>query len=149
MTPVDQEFVHLPEQGQYGDCMRACVASLLDLPITDVPHFAQIDAEGNGDFWLMVAEFCRKHGYAFVTMAGRFVWSEDPIYHIIAGPSPRGHGVHHAVVGRNGQVFFDPHPSRAGLAGDPRDWKFDLLVRMSKAANDHIAAAQGTGGQHG
>jgi hypothetical protein len=129
MTPQDQEFIHAPERGQHGDCMRACVAALLDLPIAAVPHFAQLDAEGKGNFWLMVTEFCRNNGYAFVTMQGRFVWAEDAIYHIISGPSPRAAGVYHAVVGMNGQVHFDPHPSRAGLIGDPSEWKFDFLVK--------------------
>jgi hypothetical protein len=134
MTPVDQEFIHKPEEGQHGDCMRACIASVLDLPIAKVPNFAQLDADGEGNYWIMLAEFCRGHGYSFVTMQGRFVWSEDAIYHVISGPSPRIKGGHHAVVGRNGQVFFDPHPSRAGLAGDPDDWKFDLLVCASSGA---------------
>lgn len=132
MTPVTQEFVHKPEEGQHGDCMRACLASLLDLPISDVPHFAQIDADGQGYFWFGVTEFCRKQGYSFVTVKGSFVWAEDAIFHVIAGPSPRMAGVHHAVIGRNGQVFFDPHPSRAGLAGDPSEWTFDFLVRISE-----------------
>jgi hypothetical protein len=129
MTPTDQEFMHLPEQGQQGDCMRACLASVLDLPIAEVPHFAQLDAEGNGNFWLMVAEFCRARGYAFVMMRGRIVWAEDAIHHIISGPSPRDPAGHHAVVGRNGQILHDPHPSRAGLAGDPAEWDLYLLVR--------------------
>jgi hypothetical protein len=128
VTPVDQEFLHQPEQGQHGDCMRACLASLLDLPLQSVPHFAQLAADGQGDFWTMVAEFCRSHGFSFVTMAGSFVWAEDEIYHIIGGPSPRGNG-HHAVVGRNGNIHFDPHPSRAGLAGTAAEWKLDFLVR--------------------
>lgn len=129
MKPVDQQFVHDPANGQHGDCMRACIASLLELPIADVPHFAQLDADGKGDFWFAVTAFCRSHGFAFVTVRGQFVWAEDAIYHIIAGPSPRGNGTHHAVVGLNGRIHFDPHPSRAGLAGDPADWTFDFLVR--------------------
>lgn len=132
MMPVDQEFVHDPTNNQHGDCMRACIASLLDLPREAVPNFAQLDADGEGNFWLLLAEFCRQHGYSFVTIQGRFVWAEDVIYHVISGPSPRIKGGHHAVVGRNGQVFFDPHPSRAGLAGDPSEWKFDLLVKMAR-----------------
>ena len=146
MTPVDQEFVHQPEQGRHGDCMRACIASLLDLPRDAVPNFAQMDADGEGNFWLLLADFCRQHGYSFVTMQGRFVWADDAIYHVISGPSPPINGGHHAVVGRNGQVFFDPHPSRAGLSGDPSEWKFDLLVRMSEVANENRAAAEQKGG---
>lgn len=78
---------------------------------------------------MLVTEFCRKNGYVFVIMQCRFVWAEDAVYHIISGPSPRGNGVYHAVIGLNGQVHFDPHPSRAGLAGDPSEWTFDLLVK--------------------
>jgi len=122
--------------------MRACIASLLDLPRERVPNFAQLDADGEGNFWLMLAEFCRQHGYSFVTMQGRFVWADDEIYHVISGPSPRIKGGHHAVVGRNGKVFFDPHPSRAGLAGDFSEWKFDLLVRMAEPTNGNRVAAQ-------
>lgn len=50
-------------------------------------------------------------------------------YHIIGGPSPRGGGILHAVVGLNGEVAFDPHPSKAGLAGDPSKWTYDYLVK--------------------
>lgn len=132
MTPVDQEFLHKPEEGQHGDCMRACLASVLDLPIIAVPNFAQLDAEGAGNFWIMLADFCRAQGHAFVLMEGKFVWSHDALFHVISGPSPRIKGGHHAVVGQNGQVFFDPHPSRAGLAGDPSEWQFGLLVRISE-----------------
>ena len=46
MKPVDQEFVHRPDIGQHGDCQRAVIASLLELPITEVPHFLQ-DAQGD------------------------------------------------------------------------------------------------------
>ena len=89
MTPADQEFTHDPANGQHGDCMRACIASLLDLPIAAVPHFAQLAAEGKGEFWPDVTEFCRQYGYSFVILRGEYVWSEDPVFHIIAGASPR------------------------------------------------------------
>lgn len=130
MTPLDQQFLHQPDDGQQGDCMRAVLGSLLDIPIVDVPHFAQLDADGAGNFWIMVAEFCRSHGYAFAMFkGGRFSWSEDAVYHGIGGVSPRDPNGHHAVVGRNGQVFHDPHPTRDGLAGDPADWYFYFLTR--------------------
>jgi hypothetical protein len=47
VKPQDQEFIYVPGV-QYGDCMRACVASLLDLPIAEVPHFLR-DADGEPD----------------------------------------------------------------------------------------------------
>lgn len=135
MKPVDQEFVHKPEIGQHGDCQRAVLASLFDLPISEVPHFAQLDAEGKGNFWLMVGDFCHERGYVFATLpAASMKWASGCVYHGISGPSPRGNGTYHVVVGCNGKIVHDPHPSRAGLAGDPADWSFDFLVRLSGEA---------------
>lgn len=134
VTPVDQEFVHKPEIGQHGDCQRAVLASLLDLPISEVPHFAQDQADGKSEFWPAVSDFCRGKGFVFAMFHGEFHWSEDAVYHGISGPSPRGNGVYHTVVGCNGKIFHDPHPSRAGLDGDPSEWKFDFLIRLGKEA---------------
>lgn len=111
--------------------MRAVIASLLDLPLDQVPHFAKIHAEGGENFWVQVADFCASHGYAFVSTRGtRFFWSDEAIYHGISGPSPRGSGeLRHSVVGNFGYLAHDPHPSRAGLAGGPSDWEYFFLVK--------------------
>lgn len=39
MTPVVCRIKHDPDAGTYGDCVRACVATLLDLDAEAVPHF--------------------------------------------------------------------------------------------------------------
>lgn len=137
MTPVDQEFTHAPEVGQYGDCQRAVIASLLDLPRSEVPHFLQDAAGEAGAYWEGIQAFCRKHGYAYLTVPARsgsaFYGDDGDVFHEISGPSPRGNGVFHAVVGCNGAVVFDPHPSRAGLTGDPAEWEYSYMVKVSKA----------------
>ena len=137
MKCVDQEFVHRPDIGQHGDCQRAVIASLLELPISEVPHFLQ---EANGDpsdYWDSLQAFLSKHGYAYLCLPARsgaaFFGEGVDVFHEIAGPSPRGNGITHAVVGRNGEIVFDPHPSRAGLAGDSADWEHSYLVRTSQA----------------
>ncbi len=132
MTPQKQEFTSKPEIRQFGDCQRAVIASLLDLPIAEVPHFLQ---EANGcpsKFWEGLQEFCNKHGYLYLTCknAGTAFGFDGDIYHEIAGPSPRGNGLVHAVVGKNGQVEFDPHPDGTGLAGSPEQWDFAYLVKL-------------------
>jgi len=133
MTPANQEFTHKPEEGQYGDCQRAVIASLLDLPISDVPHFLAVSKNDATIYWESVQAFCRSHGYVYLTVAknsgSAFFGDDGPVYHEISGPSPRGGGVTHAVVGCNGEVVFDPHPSRAGLAGDPMEWQHAYLVK--------------------
>ncbi len=133
MTPQDQEFIHQPEIGQYGDCQRAVIASLLDLPISEVPHFLQISKGDASLFWENLQSFCKQHGFVYLTVpcgyGHAFFGLEEDIYHEISGPSPRGNDITHAVVGKGGKIVFDPHPSRAGLLGDFRDWNFGYLVK--------------------
>ena len=43
MTPVNCRIRHDPECGQYGDCIRACIATILDVDAEDVPHFSHDD----------------------------------------------------------------------------------------------------------
>ena len=132
MKPADQEFTHQPEIGQHGDCQRAVIASLLELPICEVPHFLQLSDGDPSDYWERVQTFCRTHGYAYLSVparSGAICFGDDgDLYHEISGPSPRGNGLSHAVVGCNGQIVFDPHPSRAGLSGDPATWEHAYLV---------------------
>lgn len=132
MTPQEQEFINIPGV-QYGDCMRACVASILDLHISEVPHFLR---ESKGDpegFWNGIYDFCEARGLGYLPVQAEFNPTRAADfggYHIIGGPSPRGGGLLHAVVGFNGAIAFDPHPSKAGLAGAPKSWTFDYVVRL-------------------
>lgn len=107
MIPVDQ--TQFAGQGVGGDCVRASVASILELPIEQVPHFLEIAPEPS------------QWGFAFedwMNERGLAVWlkhGHTPFegYYLASGPSPRG--VSHMVVYLNGDLAHDPHPSRAGI----------------------------------
>lgn len=133
MTPVKQEFTHKPEIGQHGDCQRAVIASLLDLPISEVPHFLREVGGEPGAYWDLLQSFLGERGYAWLvvpaTAGASFYGDGRPVYHEISGPSPRSNGVLHAVVGCDGSVVFDPHPDGTGLAGKPEDWEHGYLVK--------------------
>lgn len=91
-----------------GNCFSACVASLLELPIDDVPYFMA----GDGAEWFdRLAEWLKPRGlYPLL-----FKWSADwpkTGFGILGGKSSRGD---HAVVGYGREVVHDPHPSREGL----------------------------------
>ncbi len=120
MTPVNQLVLHDPANGQYGDCMRACVASLLNLPAKEVPHFY-----ANGDDTEFAKElniFLRQQGLVELNLKYRkdffkpeYVFrGQKDIYHIIVGKTSGG--LWHAVVGRDGQLVHDPGPDKRGLA---------------------------------
>jgi hypothetical protein len=95
-----------------GNCVQACVASILELPLSDVPHFLEYN-----DWWEALNWFLGCRGmYAVDLMinvhkrAG-FVCRG---YHLINGPNTRN-GVLHAVVGKDGRMVHDPFPGGLGL----------------------------------
>lgn len=110
MVPVDQEFLHDPEAGSVGDCFRACVASVLEVPTAAVPHFALL-----GSRWGRVAS-------AYLDALGKELEWEvgqppDDIWAIVTVQSPRTKDLKHSVIYHGGAMVHDPHPSRAG--GEP------------------------------
>jgi len=47
MIKVSCQVSHDPEKGTYGDCLRACIATMLEKPSNDVPHFYHDGCDGN------------------------------------------------------------------------------------------------------
>lgn len=106
MSQVTQTILHDPDNGAIGNCMQAAIASLLDLPLDDVPHFAAIEGD---EWWSEFLTWARDLGYEVFVIDGDF----PPIPLLLHGKSPRG--VSHLVVGIGSTVVWDPHPSRDGL----------------------------------
>lgn len=109
MIPVDQEFLHDPRTGSIGDCFRACIASVLEVPVAAVPHFALL-----GSRWGQVAD-------AYLGALGRELeWAQgeppDDVWAIVTVRSPRDADLKHSVIYRGKELVHDPHPSRAGGA---------------------------------
>ncbi len=119
MTPIQQTILHDPENGKTGDCFRACIASLLSLPIENVPHFCDGKPEGDTTYYGELNTWLAERGLIYLEFGTGSGWSESfaaaggDCFHIISGRSPRGYL--HAIVGRNGEPIYDPHPSNAGL----------------------------------
>ena len=110
--------------GLPGNCLQAAVASLLDLEVDQVPHFA-----------LYVDWFAAMRRWARDTREGDFTYFEFPVpeqyatawesvvawgrehdaHLLLSGPSPRGPFWHVVVGNVDLEVVHDPHPSRAGL----------------------------------
>lgn len=130
MKPVLQTITTVdPAKGIFGDCFRACIASILELPLDDVPHFVQIGltphpddpqplAEGNSDWWYYLRDWLRPRGLIYFDIPAGEDAPDALIsalgYHTITGLSPRGDW-QHVVVGRGGEIVHDPHPEGGGL----------------------------------
>jgi hypothetical protein len=121
LTPVDQRvFAHTEKD--VGDCLSACVATLLDLPLDEVPVFV---AE---PYWYgAMVRWLDARGFALILLQfppGTWPWHPpDDLPLIVGGQSPRGPWGH-AVIGiwrgEAMEVLHDPHPSRDGIIGDAR-----------------------------
>ena len=101
--------------GDHGNCWSACIASVLEIPIEDVPNFC---VEQRARWWDATNDWLRARGLVClnVNLVGEFLIGG---YWIASGKSPRG-AFDHSVVYLEDQMVHDPHPSNAGLDGGPR-----------------------------
>ena len=130
MIPQDQEFLWSPDYP--GDCQRAVIASLLELPIKEVPHFAAVADRNALGFYSLINTFLEARGFEMLWHSSLLynLKKDQNIYHQISGPSPRGNNIWHAVVGLNGSVYHDPHPSRLGLLEPQSSWRHSFIVKL-------------------
>jgi hypothetical protein len=106
--------LHDKNLGTRGDCMRACIATLLQEDPTTLPHFVNDPNEPN---WLNgLNKFLATRGLFYVQVPNvRMFWpcAAGDVYHLLIGTTKRE--TKHAVVAMNGKMIHDPHPSREGL----------------------------------
>lgn len=130
MIPVHQTTFYDPDappDKQRGNCLTAVVASLLELPIEDVPNFVQDDVDHEGDpdwdWWTTLHRFITERGYQMHYLAvpggppSAFPLPKPGEHYAVIGLSPRGPQglIHHIVIHRDGQMVHDPHPDGTGL----------------------------------
>ena len=123
MRPVVQTRLHSP--GKPGNCFAACLASLLECDINDVPwpNQANVDSDDWGSYWRRIAVWLAERGLFMiewdVDVKGPKPWVSDAAadaeaYWLAAGPSPRG--VRHSVVMKGAEIVHDPHPEGGGIS---------------------------------
>lgn len=112
MIPIAQDIFHNDPQGRKGNCLQAAIASIVERPLSEVPHFAAIEDD---TWWDQTCKFLNDNGYNI------FDCSKEELPHIkenfvlVVGKSPRGVGVNHSVIYKNGELAHDPHPSHKGV----------------------------------
>lgn len=132
MIPVDQSVIDAGSG--LGNCFSACVASLLEMPIENVPTFHLRGERDNVwmsrlDAWLEPFGLYALHfeikpaHHEFVTegiyklrsaeIPGRGLSVPPNVLYIRAGLSPRGH--QHAVIAKGHYIVHDPSPTKTGL----------------------------------
>lgn len=106
MKRVFAKHAHDPANGVFGDCLRACIASLLDLEADSVPHFMYDGCSGEVG-WARVNSFLAPRGLALMWIEvapGGELGVEA--YHMLAGLN--GYGDQHVVIAHSMEPVHNP-----------------------------------------
>jgi hypothetical protein len=126
MIPVEQTRFGGPEHPfeERGNCFGACLASLLEVGLEELPAVAAFD-EG----WHELLGWLRGRGWYLVAIHGHD-WSEEhwPGY-VIAGCQSQAYahlmgqdeGGGHVVVVQDGEVVWNPNPRDTRTLGEVRE----------------------------
>lgn len=151
MRPIMQTRFGQDPDGP-GNCFSACVASVLECSLADLPDEAeiirQLKVEYGSDWtswpnrykwskswerlWAQTQEECRKRGLFMLEVKGPFA-SEltNNVWCIISAQSPRG--LPHSCVGRGLQIVHDPHPEGGGVEEADRTYIFFVALDPSRS----------------
>lgn len=111
-------------RGIRGDCMRTCIASLLDLSTDEVPHFLKDDSDDwlkNLNAWLAPL----KRAYLVLPVPDAdavpcvFALQGLDLYHLMGVRT--ANGSFHQIVGRSGRPCWCP------ILGDVEGREYDVI----------------------
>jgi len=127
ITREKQTKLYDAEKGLRGNCMVATYANFLGLKISDCPAFEELFActKPNGFWYSCVELWWKHHGYEIFHAKNK---SEIPLeceYYFAYGISNRD--VMHQVIYKNGELFFDPHPSNDGILTEEG---FEYVIKL-------------------
>lgn len=99
------------KHGEDGNCFAACIASLFDVEIDDIPFLADYQ---DWEEYLNVLNSTLRNKFGVILLYGEFKDWEDYIkenyidsYYIVSGDTNKG--LEHAVIYKNGELFHNPN----------------------------------------
>ena len=113
MIPVKQTRNHDPDNGVIGNCFRACIASILECKIEDIPA---IEEQGMAEWdWQELKDWFLGQGLIVLSLdlkgSPHQIYPNDD-YYIGTGVWPTG--VRHSVVYHKGGFVQYPSPRNDG-----------------------------------
>lgn len=123
MIPVMQN-----QFGDKGNCFSACLASLFELSINDVPNFYDVSNDPV-EWWCAVRDWLKIRGFGIMSihLHNPEILKDFEGYFIVCGESSRG--LQHATIYKNGEMYHDPHPANMGIRSiDSVDLIYPLFI---------------------
>lgn len=121
-----------------SDCYLACIASLTGLAVEEMPQpptsFEQLTQSGEPtqedyEAEIQYENVLRSHLLHNGWYAVRLYGFVPRGYSIACGPSPRNSKISHCAVYKDGCLYHDPHPSRAGISSE---LDYEVLIPEAK-----------------
>lgn len=132
MIPVTQTKVVVRNSSNEmvvrGNCYAACIASIMELPITEVPN-VEVLFHMDDSYWAIVTqawlnslgwELCTNDDFKIYHDENKYIGRREELdavcrdkYYLVSGESVRG--VKHMCIYQNGKLVHDPHPTKEGL----------------------------------
>ena len=119
-----QKFDQVPQ-----GCWVACIATLTGLPHDDLialmprQEDGRLDESRHADYHNAVNSYLRARKWRLL-----YMWTDVPKGFAMAyGPSARG--TQHSVIVLDGELWHDPHPSRAGLLSVEQ---YEIIIPLAK-----------------
>ena len=137
MTPTHCRVRHEPENGTYGDCLRACVASMMDLPWDQVPHVADNGRDGDSAMAQLRNWMKYKHGHVPFIVAWPGDIALDDLLEMMRMLNPAStyilfggtaDGGDHCVVCQGGRIVHNPAWTGSWIVGPLSNGTWQALV---------------------
>lgn len=131
MSNSKRKFIQQTKTGKGGNCMSACLATLLECHIDDVPNDDSDKWQDILNEWLI-----ENHGVHLVTVRLDEPVNSKMMIDYFTGSIVIGVGKRtseaallHAVLYQDGNMIFDPHPGGNGVI---EATEIDMLVKHYK-----------------
>ena len=131
MKPVPQTVLYGEHSTGNGNCVDACLASLLEFPLWMVPPFYAM--YGRPDRFFRIDDWLALFGLEFEFLDDIADEEHLPEFYMVTGGSPRNPGTGHAVIYTTGaKLAHDPHYSGEGIVGVPTSVRYLVCRDLSK-----------------
>ena len=122
-----------------GNCLAACLASLLEVPLSKIPVGHCREDEDLESWWARVDGILYTLGWVAISINGwgeLSKYKENSLrgYYILGGEAPGG--TRHSVVCKNGKVVHDPMGPRAIPNLELKSLVWVFLVPLNPARNN-------------
>lgn len=111
-----QKNEHNDENNIVGDCLRACICSILEISDEGIYNFVEDE-----NYPEILEKFLLERNIWLYSSKEK---PKDIEYYMVWGVSPRG--VQHSVIYSKGKLVHDPHPKGGGVIPDTYAWIEEL-----------------------